>query len=43
MEVPDPIHFRRRLRRGYKRCREDDKSKRHHKSDGLEPHGDFLL
>jgi hypothetical protein len=40
---PDPRHLRRPLRISGEWRREDGKSKRHHKSDGREPHGDFLL
>jgi hypothetical protein len=38
IEVPNPIHFSRRLRLGCEWCREDDESQRHHKSDGLVLH-----
>jgi hypothetical protein len=42
-KITDPVHVRWLLRDGGERRREEDERKRHHKSDGLEPHGDFLL
>jgi hypothetical protein len=42
-EYADPAALARRLGVRGERRREDDKSQRHHESDGLELHDDFLL